>query len=148
MEYNIVMAQSSLPQSPHEYNEKYEDISDGRFSIELSDNLIVHFGKALLMKEGTQVDEDWLNYLDREKIVLFPFACFKRILCILNIKGDEASYIEKIRKVENKRISTFLHRRRLAQFEVSKLENKKSQLEFEKERLLQEIGFYQSKVPN
>ena len=89
-----------------------EITADGRFAIALTDEMIVQNGITLLLNDGVEVGRDWIKHLDRVKIVSLSISSFKRLLFLLNIGTEDAKQIERIRKVENKRVSTSLHRKK------------------------------------
>ena len=121
-----------------------EITADGRFAIALTDEMIVQNGITLLLNDGVEVGRDWLKHLDRVKIVSLSISSFKRLLFLLNIGTEDAKQIERIRKVENKRVSTSLHRKKLAQEAISNLEKEKSKLVLEKQQLIREIDYYKN----
>ena len=123
---------------------RLELTDDGRFSIALTDEVIVQNGKSLLMNDGVQVGKDWIKHIDRVKIVSLSISSFKRLLSLLKIDKEDAKQIERIRKVENKRVSTSLHRKKLAKEAISNLEKEKNELMLEKLQLIKEIDLYKS----
>ena len=144
----IIFCNKGFPFNPN-YTGTNEDpeiefTDDGRFSIDLTDEVIIENGKTLLMNDGVQVGKDWIKHLDRVKIVSLSISSFKRLLLLLKIDKYEAKEIERIRKVENKRVSTSIHRKKLAKETISKLEKEKSELVLKKLQLLKEIEYFKS----
>ncbi|KAI6654746.1 hypothetical protein LOD99_2625 [Oopsacas minuta] len=118
------------------------DSLDLRFTLSLSDQTIREQGRSLLLVNNTAGDDNWLDHLDRKKLVSFSITCFKRILDSLEISNEDIRYIMKIRNIENKRVSTKYNRRKVAQQEIQKLRNDKKFFVEQKENLEKEIDFY------
>ena len=115
---------------------------DLRFTLSLSDQTIREQGRSLILVNNANENEDWLQQLDRKKLVSFSIACFKRILDILQISSENVRYIMKIRNIENKRVSTKYNRRKIALKELQKLKTDKDSLVEMKEKLEVEIEYY------
>ena len=116
---------------------------DERFQTHCSDDIIVQQGKRLLVQDGADLmSRNWLQLLDRNKLVSYSFRCFKRILCVLNINTSDCGYIHRIRRLENKRVNTTNSRKRKKTKEIVDLDHAKSSLESEKQSLTDEIVWY------
>ena len=115
---------------------------DLRFTLSLSDQTIREQGKSLILVNNANENENWLQQLDRKKLVSFSIACFKRILDILQISNEDIRYIMKIRNIENKRVSTKYNRRKIALQEIQKLKTDKKSLVDMKQKLQVEIEYY------
>ena len=118
---------------------------DERFGTYCSDNTIINKGVSLLVNTGSNVQsENWVEHLDRKKIVSYSYPCFKRILSLLRISDNQCSEIMHMRRRENKRVSTSKFRSKKKTREYHQLCVKKTQLQREKEKLVKEINFYRS----
>ena len=129
-----------------EKQERILDIStdplDLRFTLSLSDQTIREQGRSLLLTNSPTEGEDWLQHLDRKKLVSFSISCFKRILDSLDLSDEEVRYIMKKRNIENKRVSTKYNRRKTAMLEIQRLKSDKMCLVETKQKLELEIEFY------
>ena len=117
------------------------DPLDLRFTLSLSDQTIREQGKSLILTNN-QTGDDWLQHLDRKKLVSFSISCFKRILDNLDASDEEVRHIMKIRNIENKRVSTKYNRRKTAMLEIQRLRSDKMFLVEAKQKLEEEIEFY------
>ena len=124
------------------------DQLDLRFTLSLSDQTIHEQGRDLLTSKRVGETNDWLENLDRNKLVSFSIKCLKRIMVDLDLSEEEIRSIMKKRNIENKRISTRHNRRRVAFKELEKLNEVRKRLQDEKLNLQNEIQMYQSLVLN
>ena len=129
-----------------EKQKKTLDIStdplDLRFTLSLSDQTIREQGRSLISTDNQTCNEDWLQNLDRKKLVSFSISCFKRILDSLDVSDEDVRHIMKIRNIENKRVSTKYNRRKIAMLEIQRLKSDRMHLVQTKQKLQHEIEFY------